>query len=487
MQLFGGNLLSKVLGLAREVLVSAFFGTGSTIGAFRVAQTGTLVPVNFFTSDSLNAAFIPLYKRYRTESPDRAQALLWSLLVMFLVLSSAIAVVLLGLSTVWVSALAPGLDAQTAETAASLLRVMALGVPSYLLSSLLIYHATALGDFRPMAYRPSLQNVGVIGGAVISYITHDPVYLAWGFTAAYFGLLCALAIDAVRKGRLAFPSSPSGVGWKNVLGTFWATLRPLLLLPVLLQGNIAIERAVATVISLTAVSALDYARYLAETVIFLLSVPVASAGLSLWSATSTERLNHHLIRAATLLLIVSVPISAFLVAHAHVVVAVVYGRGAFTTDSIQSTELILGGMAVGLWAQVVGYILLKALNVQLRNRTVLLVMAVGLVANTVVNVSFHRLLGPLALGLGNAAYGLGLFAGTAWALGLLRDLTRALSWLALGAVGYFTVGLLVPTDVNKWIALAYAMLFSIAFWTSWVLGVPLFRRLLLSTLRRREV
>ena len=71
-QLLGGNMLSKVLGLVREVLMAKFFGTGDVNGAYRIAQTGTLVPINFMTSDSLNSAFIPLYKTYLTENEFRA-------------------------------------------------------------------------------------------------------------------------------------------------------------------------------------------------------------------------------------------------------------------------------------------------------------------------------------------------------------------------------------------------------------------------------
>ncbi|MDS0113612.1 hypothetical protein QYE88_27510, partial [Enterobacter hormaechei subsp. steigerwaltii] len=71
-QLLGGNMLSKVLGLVREVLMAKFFGTGDVNGAYRIAQTGTLVPINFMTSDSLNSAFIPLYKKYLTENEFRA-------------------------------------------------------------------------------------------------------------------------------------------------------------------------------------------------------------------------------------------------------------------------------------------------------------------------------------------------------------------------------------------------------------------------------
>ncbi|EFH9325066.1 hypothetical protein GCY63_24100, partial [Escherichia coli] len=71
-QILSGNILSKALGLLREVLMSKYFGTGEINGGYRIAQSGTLVPINFMTSDSLNSAFIPLYKKYLLEDQNKA-------------------------------------------------------------------------------------------------------------------------------------------------------------------------------------------------------------------------------------------------------------------------------------------------------------------------------------------------------------------------------------------------------------------------------
>lgn len=69
--------MSKGLGLFREILMSKFFGTGEINGAYRIAQSGTLVPINFMISDSLNSAFIPLYKKYLLENTDKAETFKW--------------------------------------------------------------------------------------------------------------------------------------------------------------------------------------------------------------------------------------------------------------------------------------------------------------------------------------------------------------------------------------------------------------------------
>src|SRR5690242_15376074 len=75
LSLLTGGLLGKVAGLARELLLAAFYGTGDVVAAFRIAQAASLVPVNFITSDALNAGFLPLYQGRRDDDPDDAHAL----------------------------------------------------------------------------------------------------------------------------------------------------------------------------------------------------------------------------------------------------------------------------------------------------------------------------------------------------------------------------------------------------------------------------
>jgi putative peptidoglycan lipid II flippase len=86
-QILSGNVLSKGLGLFREILMSKYFGTGEVNGAYRIAQSGTLVPINFMISDSLNSAFIPLYKKYLLENSDKAETFKWCIFFIFLLMS----------------------------------------------------------------------------------------------------------------------------------------------------------------------------------------------------------------------------------------------------------------------------------------------------------------------------------------------------------------------------------------------------------------
>ena len=478
-QLVGGNVLSKLLGMGREVFVAALFGTGAIVGAFRIAQTCTLVPINFFTSDSLNSAFIPLYKRYLLESRAKADSLLWTVIALFSLFSLTIVTGLWLWAPVWVSLVAPGLDQSTAAIATSMLQIMGLGVPFYLLTALLNYLGMAHDDFVPMAARASVQSIGLVAGAVLAYLLDRPVWFAWGFSGCYmfFGLWSLRR--AVKSGSMRKPAWDRGQT-KEVLVAFWVALRPVILLPVMLQGNIMVERIVASRIGLTAISALDYARFITETLLYLVSIPVAFAGLTNWSGISDERLRSQLERIVALLLLVTIPISSFLTTHADLLVRLVYGRGAFDANSVKSTSDILFGTALGLWAQVIGYVLLKALSSQLRNRAVFFVMTSALVANISVNLSLYRYFGPVTLGLGNSIYGLALLAATLWALKLMPHFMRNGWILAVGVIGYMVMDATLPKPASVWFQACTEAFFAIFWWSALVLVVPTLRRLVAS-------
>lgn len=474
-QVFTGNLTSKALGLGREILTAALFGTGQAIGAFRVAQTGALAPVNFFTSDSLNSAFIPQYKRFMADSSDKAHTFFWSLCAVFGFLASLIGSALWFGAPPWVSTLAPGLEPETIALAVSMLQIMALGVPFYLMSALLMFLGMANDDFVPMAIRPVVQNIGMIFGVLLAFALHDMLFLAWGFTASYIAFSIWVLVRSFRSGFLGLPDVWDWPQAREVMHAFWLTLRPLLLLPVMLQGNIIVERAVASLIGLAAISALDYARFVSETLILLVSVPVAFAGLAHWSGLSAEVIRQRLHKVLMLMLVVAVPASAFLAAHAHVVVEAVYARGAFDAESVRVTGDILFGIALGLWAQVIGYVLIKALNAQMRNRAVVWVMAAALLANVTFNLTMYPYLDAMTLGLGNTAYGLVLLGGTLTALGLWKDTFRAGWLMACGAAGYLLLDHWLPLPGGAWCNLAMASGFALIYWMAWIALVPLMR------------
>ena len=435
-----GGLAGKLLGMLREVLLAAAYGTGVPATATRVAQTGTLVPVDFFTADVLTAGFLPLHKELLSTDPARAATLFHGLRTALWVLSGILTVGLLVLARPAVDLLAPGLDAGAATASAEFLRVMALGIPSYLQFSLLSYLEISHDGFRLSSARATAQNLGMLASLGLAWVLHQPVVLAGGFAAAYLALHAWGYASVRRRGFLPGVSTEGG---RELLGRLWRRLRPLLLLPLVLQGSVVTERVVASLLGDQVVAAVDYARFVASTGVNLLAVPLGLAGLAALSGLPGGAARERLAGILPGLLLVVAPVSVVLAVGSSQVVEVLYARGAFDAGAVATSASVLTGFGLGFWAQSCAYVLVKALNAANRNAVAAGSLLAGLVVTLAVNVSLHALLGPVTLGLAASAGAVVTAAVAAHVLGVSRTLWR---W----------VGACVPVALVAWGACAWA-------------------------------
>jgi peptidoglycan biosynthesis protein MviN/MurJ (putative lipid II flippase) len=435
-----GGLLGKLLGLLREVLLAAVYGTGIPATATRVAQTGTLVPVDFFTADVLTAGFLPRHKELLRTDPARAATLFHGLRTALWVLAGVLTVGLLVLARPAVDLLAPGLDAGAARASTEFLRVMAVGIPSYLQFSLLSYLEISHDAVRLSSARATVQNLGMLASLGLAWVLHQPVVLAGGFAAAYVVLHVWGSVSVRRRG---FLPGVSGVGGRELLGRLWRRLRPLLLLPLVLQGSVVTERIVASLLGDQVVAAVDYARFVASTGVNLIAVPLGLAGLAALSGLDGSVARERLAGILPGLLLVVAPISVVLTVGSSQLVEVLYARGAFDARAVATSASVLTGLGVGFWAQSCAYVLVKALNAANRNAVAAGSSLAGLAVTLAVNVSLHTLLGPVTLGLAASAGAVATAAVAAHVLGVSATLWR---W----------TGACVPVALLAWGASAWA-------------------------------
>ncbi|MFD0930243.1 lipid II flippase MurJ [Methylophilus glucosoxydans] len=470
-QLFVGNLSSKLVGFIREILTAAIFGTGSVIAAYRISLTGVLSPINFLTSDTLNTAFVPTYKSLFETDKEQAQTLLYTLISLFVVFSLLLSIVLFLFAKTWVGMMAPELDSNTLKLTLDMFSVILIAIPFYLLSAIFLFLCMARGDFVPMAVRPLIQNLGMILGTLLTFWSKNLSYLAWGFTISYVFFLFWVFFRALNQEFLTLPNFFAPTKIKDVLKAFWQTLKPLVVLPFILQGNIVIERMVASLVSIAAISAVDYAKFVTETMILMISTPLAFAGLTHWSGIGLNNMTQKLKGLIGLLTFISVPISAFLIVESYSVVELLYSRGAFNRESTLATGDILYGIAWGLWAQTIAYVLIKALSAQMMNKTVMKITIAALLGNIIFNLITYKYLGAKALGWGNTIYGLILLISTLAVFGLLKDFIKN-SWLLIsGAFVYifFLQNILDTSQQTALLTVLAAGIEAIIFWVTWIL------------------
>ncbi|WP_075185472.1 murein biosynthesis integral membrane protein MurJ [Teredinibacter haidensis] len=468
-KLFGGGVFAKVLGVFRELLVASLYGTGVVAGSFRVALTVTLVPINFFTSDMLSAGFIPLYARFKSQDTKKAQSLFWLLMMVVTFFSIALTVMLYFNAEALVGYVVPGFDSAGKSTSVLFVQIMSYGVPFYVVSQLCSCLALANNLYLLMSIRPAIQSLGMILGALVSYSRGEVVFFAWGFSIAYVVyFLFAL--------RLLWLNSllDFSLKWSaEIIREFWVVIRPLLLLPFLLQGGIVAEKIVASYIGIQAVAAIDYAKFITETVVFLMAIPLGYVVLSTFSGLSEKDVSKKIIDPIRVVIVISIPVSIFVACFSDLIISTIFERGAFLKESVNVSSKVLIGLSIGLWAQVVSYVMIKVFNAQSRNREVVFFTSLAILANVIFNFVFYKKLGVLAIGLGVSVYSILLFALCTLSLGLVQSLLPLLAVMAVGGLFCF---LLMSTFNGLYVgAQLVEIIVFVVFWCIYVFSIPVIR------------
>lgn len=149
------NLGSKLLAVAKTVLVAALFGAGATLDAFWVAYSLPMLLPGLLTS-VITVAFVPRFVR-NLEGRTGPEAWRGANTLFSVVLALSVLAALL--MSVWASALvgtlAPGLAPDTHAQAVSLTRMLLPCIPLLTFCSLL----SALSNARERFYLPALEGV----------------------------------------------------------------------------------------------------------------------------------------------------------------------------------------------------------------------------------------------------------------------------------------------------------------------------------------
>jgi putative peptidoglycan lipid II flippase len=419
--LISGALTSKLLGFGREILMAQVLGASLVADGFRGAITAVMLPLAFLQNETVPAVMIPMHRDAlkNGNAPQRLGAMTVALTGIAVILM----IVLQMLGETAVQALVGGFSPEGRSLTLDFIRIMAFGMPASAMINVLAAGEIALGRTRLTNIRASILNVAVLMGIALVALSGNFHTLAWSFTIAFNALGAWGLYTMWREGVLSFEGLTPG----SVLASgreFFRRLRPLLALPLAEQGNVWIERLLASRVGTGAVASLDYARTLTESALLLISQPV---GLAVLSSHPPKDVAAQIEGIARPILALSVPASMFLLIFAPEIVRLVFLRGAFNEQAVMLTSQALRGIAFGLWAATLGWILIRILNGAGRNLAAATIIVTAYATNIVINLLTSYFphvteVGTLLLGLGEAARGIVLLAGVLIVLGSRRKI-----------------------------------------------------------------
>ena len=211
----GLTLVSRVLGLVRDVIVAAVFGAGAVTDAFFTAFRLPNTLRRFTAEGALTQAFVPVYRQRHQQSPEAAGQVAGEAAAFLFVVLLVFSVACLFFAPWIVYVLAPGLPERA--TAADLLRIVFPYLLFISLASLATGMLNAVGRFFAAAAIPVFLNLSMIGAALILAPHFDrPIFaLAWG---GFSWRACAVAVGRFFRLARAAASRAVAVALSSVGG-----------------------------------------------------------------------------------------------------------------------------------------------------------------------------------------------------------------------------------------------------------------------------
>jgi putative peptidoglycan lipid II flippase len=357
------TLVSRILGLVRDIVLARYFGATIVMDAFIVANRIPNMLRRFFAEGAFSQGFVPVMARYReqrdhAEAKEFVDAVAGTLgLILFLVtLAGVIAAPFL------VLLVAPGFIGEDGrfDFATAMLRFT---FPYLFFVSLTAFAGGVLntyGRFAAPAFTPVILNVVLIAAAIwLSPQLADPgMALAYGvFFAGVVQLLFQIPflakIHAVPRPRWR----PRHDGVRRV-GTL---MLPAIFGSSVAQVNVLVGGIIASMLGVGKVSLLYYSDRLMEFPLGLFSIAIATVTLPHLSRQHANQLmgEFSLIVdwSMKLVFLIAIPAAVGLVVLAEPLVATLFYGGQFSDYDVRMTALSLQAFSLGL----IGFSLVKVL------------------------------------------------------------------------------------------------------------------------------
>ncbi len=397
----GAYVVSRFLGLLREVLIARQFGTSPNydayVAAFKIPDLLFLVVM----SGAFGSAFIPVFGGYLGRG-EREKA--WRLASS--VLTYTIAVLLGGGVLVFLFA-GPLMSVVVAPKMAPEQQHLATNLTRLLLLSPLLLGLGAAGKgmleaqdaFTVPAIAPILYNVGIIFGAVF-LAPHMGVYgLAVGVVAGAAGHASIQLVTLARRGLRFNPSLSRHVEGLKEVGRL---MLPRLVGQAAFQVNFIVMTNFASRLGQGRVSAINYANQLFMLPHGILALSISTvifpAMARQFELGQTRELRHTLSSALAPLLFLTIPASIGLFMFRVSIIQVLLQFGSFSSSSTALVAHALEFFAVGLIAFAVVESVTRAFYAMHDTRTPVIASVITIAAN----IFLSWLLSP-RLGIGGLA------------------------------------------------------------------------------------
>ncbi len=388
------TMVSRVLGLVRDVVLLNVFGAGKDFDTFVVAFRIPNFFRRLFAEGAFSQAFIPVLTEYKTTRTHAEVQILISRV--FGCLASVMSMLTL-LAMVAAPAVmyvyAPGFH-DDPEKFALATEMFRLTIPYLFFMSLTAFASSILnsyGSFSTPAFAPVLLNVAMIAGALwlTPYMATPIMALGWAVIAA--GILqLALQIPELWRKKLLIPPK---IDFKHEgVERILKLMLPALFGVSVTQINLLLNTIWASFMQDGSVSWLYSAERMTELPLGLIGVAIGTVILPALSARHAEqdqaKFRKMMDWGAKIIVLAGVPASIALFMLSTPIIQTLFQRGQFSLADTQMTALALQCMSAGVLSFMLIKVFAPGFYAQQDTKTPVRIGLVAVATNAILNVLF---------------------------------------------------------------------------------------------------
>lgn len=395
------NILSKILGFFREILLSYFYGTGEIATAFQISL---LVPYTIlgFVMSGISINFIPTYTSLEKREGKATSEKFTSNILNIIFIISLIATVLAYIFARQIVFLfAMGYSGEIFELSVTFTRITILGMFAQLLNSILKGYLNIKGNFVVPGSTGFIYNIVIIIFLIISYKI-NPILAPIGVAIATIFQYIPY-IPAIRS---------TGYKHKFIVNFKDENIKRMLVLalPIIFgvavnQINQLIDKNLASFISVRGISVLSYSVKLNEFVWGILVVSIVTSifpTLSKLAIESKQKFKVQIAKTLSTIIYLVTPACVGILIFSKEIVTLIFKRGKFDENDVILVSGVLFYYAIGLIGLGIRDVLSNAFYALKMTRIPLINSVEMVIINVIMSIILSRFMGLNGLALGSS-------------------------------------------------------------------------------------
>ncbi|NPV52533.1 MAG: murein biosynthesis integral membrane protein MurJ [Firmicutes bacterium] len=424
------NIVLAIIALVRESRLAAFAGTTGTADAFMLALYLPDLVGNTVLAGGITFAAVPVLSTYRANGdPEGFKRTLGATTGLLLMLTLALSALGWFAAPFLIARVGAGLSEATRSLTGMLFSCLLPGVPFFVLTALFNSALYVLGRFAFPAFGPVVQNLVFLSGLLFLAPILGVEILAISFTIGTVAMFLLQLLPLMKSGHLDMPTADwTDPGLRGIVHKSWPVMAGILLT----QPGGIVEKMLASNLVEGSIAGLSYAFKLSQFPIWVFAAAIGTVIFPALALSAGERdflqFRRVLTEGLVLTMFICLPFTVVFVILGRPIVSLLFQHGAFDINSLGLTSSVLSTYALGLGAQGLAYLFLRAFYSLGDMITPMNVAVVSTIVTVASDMFFVRRWGLPGLGLGTSI-------GTiVQAMALGHFLSRRVGYLGRGIV-----------------------------------------------------